>query len=292
VSGMEPAGGAEGGVVYLNGRLVPAAEARVSVFDRGFLYGDGVFETVRAYGGRFFMGEAHYARLVRSAAWAGIDLPFDGAGFARILAQALGGQRDALVRLTVTRGEGPPTPDPAGAGPPTVLAVARPAPETDFEAGIALATGPWRVAGGEAKTVSYLGSVVALGEARRRGADEAVRLNAAGEVAEGSVSNLFGVWAGTMATPPLDAGVYGSILSGVTRGVVLDLARRAGLDVAERRIRPGELAAAEELFVTGTGWEVMPVTTLDGVPVGGGKPGPVTTRLAALFRAAVKEIQA
>jgi branched-chain amino acid aminotransferase len=278
------AGAPAEGLVYLNGRLVPAAEARVSVFDRGFLYGDGVFETVRAYEGRFFMADAHYARLVRSAAYAGIALTFDGAGFLRILTQTLGDRRDALVRLTVTRGEGPPVADPATAGPPTVLAVARPAPEAAFERGIALATGPWIVADGEAKAVSYLGSVVALGEARRRGADEAVRLNPAGEVAEGSVSNLFGVWRGTLATPP----VVG-ILAGVTRGIVLDLARRAGMEVAERPIWPEELAHADELLVTGTGWEVMPVTALDGAPVGGGKPGPVTARLAGLFRDAVKE---
>lgn len=284
MSAAQAAGAPREGVVYLNGRLVPAAEARVSVFDRGFLYGDGVFETVRAYGGRFFLPDAHHARLVRSAAYAGIALPFDEAGLLRILQQTLGDLGDALVRVTVTRGEGPPVPDPAGAGPPTVLAVVRPAPEVAFDKGIALATGPWRVADGEAKTVSYLGSVVALGEARRRGADEAVRLNPAGEVAEGSVSNLFGVWAGTVATPP-----EGGIRAGVTRGVVLDLARRAGLDVAERAIRPEALATAEELFVTGTGWEVMPVTALDGAPVSGGKPGPVTARLAGLFRAAVKE---
>jgi len=285
MSAQDAAGAPMEGVVYLNGRLVPAAEARVSVFDRGFLFGDGVFETVRAYGGRLFMAEAHYARLVRSAAWAGIPLAFDGAGFARILEQTLGDRRDALVRLTVTRGEGPPVPDPAGAGAPTVLAVARPAPEADFERGIALATGPWRVVDAEAKTLSYSSAVVALGEARRRGADEAVRLNPAGEVAEGSVSNLFGVWAGTLATPPRDAG----ILAGVTRGVVLDLARRAGLCVVERTIRPEALRKAEELFVTSTGWEVMPVAVLDGAPVGGGKPGPVTARLAAMFRDKVKE---
>jgi branched-chain amino acid aminotransferase len=288
VSGAPAGGAAEGavdGVVYLNGRLVRAAEARVSVFDRGFLYGDGVFETVRAYGGRLFMAEAHFERLRRSAAYAGIALPFDDEGFTRMLLQALGRQRDALVRVTVTRGEGPPVPNPAGAGPPTVLAVARPAPDVAFEQGIALATGPWVVADGGAKTLSYLGSVVALAEARRRGADEAVRLNPAGEVAEGSVSNLFGVWSGTLSTPPPEAG----ILAGVTRAVVLDLARRAALDVAECTIRPEALAAADELFVTSTGWEVMPVTRLDGVPVGGGKPGPVTARLAAWFRAAVEE---
>jgi len=192
------------------------------------------------------------------------------------------------VRLTVTRGEGPPVPDPAGAGPPTVLAVARPAPETNFERGIALATGPWRVADGEAKTTSYLGSVLALAEARRRGADEAVRLNPAGEVAEGSVSNLFGVWAGVLTTPPLEAGGVGC-LAGVTRGVVLELGRQAGLDVAERPIRPEALRVAEELFGTSTGWEVMPVTRLDGAPVSGGRAGPVTARLAGLFRTAVKE---
>lgn len=274
--------------VYLNGRFVAAEAARVSVFDRGFLYGDGLFETVRAYGGRPFLADAHHARLAAAALRVGIEPPFDAKGFADLLDRTLArnGIRDALLRLTLTRGSGPPVPDPAGAAEPTVLVVPRPAPPVDGAAwrrGLAAQVVAGDGTGGGLKSTSFLPHVLALRAAREHGADEALLTNAAGEVAEGSVSNLFGVWGGMLVTPPVSAGG----LAGVTRGLVLGLAERHGIRAEERPVPPKVLVDAEELFVTSTGWEVMPLTRLDGQPVGTGMPGPVTERLHRAFRARV-----
>jgi branched-chain amino acid aminotransferase len=279
------------GTVWLNGGLVPAAEARVSVFDHGFLYGDGLFETVRAYGGRLFMTDAHFDRLASGARRVGLDVPFDRAGFADLLdrTRRANGLEEALLRLTVSRGAGPPVPDASACGPATVVVTARPAATRDpdrWRRGIAVALVPGAVAAGGLKSISYQAHVLALAEARRRGADEAVLVNPAGEVAEGSVSNLFGVWGGLLATPPLDAGA----LAGVTRAVVLELAEREGVPAAQRTLSPEDLGAADELFVTGSGWEVMPVTRLDGHEVGEGSAGPVTARLHAAFRRTVDAV--
>jgi branched-chain amino acid aminotransferase len=278
-----------GNWVYLNGRFVAAEAARVSVFDRGFLYGDGLFETVRAYSGRPFLPDAHHARLAAAAARIGIVPPFDAKEFADLLERTLdrNGLADALLRLTLTRGEGEPVPHPAGCGAPTVLVAPRAARRMDADAwrrGLAAQVVAEEGAGSGLKSTSFLPHVLALRVAREQGADEALVTNAAGEVAEGSVSNLFGVWDGTLLTPPLAAGG----LPGVTRGVVLELAERLGLKTEERPLPPKALADAEELFVTSTGWEVMPLTRLDGRPVGTGMPGPVTERLQRAFRARVE----
>lgn len=274
--------------VYLNGAFVAASEARVSVFDRGFLYGDGVFETVRAYGGTVFEARAHYARLARGLEVLGIPVPFSLAGFRRILAGCLAenGLTDAVLRLSVTRGEGPPAPAPTGNEAPTVAALPRPftPPEAGAWArGLSAVTSPVRATPPEVldpavKGLSFLSHVLALRDARARGADEALLLNARGEVAEGSVSNLFGVWDGVLVTPPVSAGA----LPGVTRQVVLELAREAGIPAREEPIPETRLTDAEELMVTNSVWEVMPLARLDGAAAGG--PGPVTRRLADLFR--------
>jgi branched-chain amino acid aminotransferase len=278
-----------GSWVYLNGRFVAAEAARVSVFDRGFLYGDGLFETVRAYAGRPFLPETHHARLAAAAARIGIAPPFDAKGFADLLERTLdrNGLADALLRLTLTRGEGEPVPHPAGCGAPTVVVAPRPVRRMDADAwrrGLSAQVVAVEGAGSGLKSTSFLPHVLALRAAREQGADEALVTNAAGEVAEGSVSNLFGVWDGALRTPPLAAGA----LPGVTRGVVLELAERLGLRAEARPMPPASLAGAEELFVTSTGWEVMPLTRLDGKPVGTGMPGPVTERLQRAFRARVE----
>jgi len=277
-------------VVCVNGRFVAAKAARVSALDRGFLYGDGLFETVRAYGGRLFLPGDHFDRLAKGAEAVGIVPPFDADGFADLLeaTRERNGLTDALVRLTLTRGEGPPVPDPAGSGPPTVVVTARPAPRDDpaaWQRGLSVVVARQVRAGqGALKSTSFLTHVLALKEARERGADEALLVNPAGEVAEGSVGNLFGVWAGRLATPDPGAGA----LPGVTRGVVLDRARRLRIPAEERAVPVKALEDAEELFLAGTGWEVMPVTRLEGRPVGPGLPGPVTERLRRAYREAVR----
>ncbi|MFQ5509007.1 MAG: aminotransferase class IV [Leptospirillia bacterium] len=277
--------------VYLNGDMVAADAARISVFDRGFLYGDGVFETVRSYAGRVFRADDHFARMAAGAACLGFALPFDAAGFGRIVERCLMENRmeDGIVRLTVSRGEGTPLPAPRSAdGKPTVVGLVRPVAGHDPEAwakGIRVVISnrrsqPADVLDPAVKSTCFLPGLLALGEARAAGADEAIRLNHAGEVAEGSVSNLFAVQNGGLITPPLSAG----ILDGVTRRVVLELARQAGIDAQEAALRPDDLSAADEVFVTNTGWELMPVSEIDGHPVADGRAGKMTRRLFEDFR--------
>jgi len=280
-------------VVYLNGRFVAASEARVSVFDRGFLYGDGVFETVRADHGRVFMAAAHFARLIRSATAIGLVVPLDGAGFAALLDRLLAENRldSAILRCSVTRGVGSGRPDPTDAGPPTVVIAARPAPPRDparWERGIAA----WIVDGdagptATVKAMSYLRHILALGEAVRHGADEALLRTRDGRLVEGAVSNLFGVWSGRLMTPPDD----GALLPGITRRVVLELAAEAGMPHAERPIGADDALHADELFITSAGREVTPVTQVNGAPVADGCPGSVTRRLWRAFQERVDGVQ-
>ena len=280
-------------VVYLNGLFLPAAEARVSVFDRGFLYGDSVFETLRAYHGRVFAANEHFQRLARSAAAVGINLPFDGAGCAHILDGCLGENRltDAILRLCVSRGQGV-VPNPQGSGPPTVVAFTRPPPDPClWETGIGAIVSTVRATPPEVldpgiKSGNFLSHTLAIAEAGARGADEAILLNDRGQVAEGAVSNLFGVWDGILKTPPEDA----HILPGITRGLVLELARENGLKVSEAPLSVDDLARAEELFVSNAGWEVMPVTALAGKPVAEGRPGPLTQAILSAYRARVHSV--
>ncbi|MBI5136435.1 MAG: aminotransferase class IV [Nitrospirae bacterium] len=280
-----------GPIVYLNGAFVPAEAASVSVFDRGFLYGDSVFETVRAYGGKAFAVGEHYERLAGSASRIGMALPFERTGFARILAELLAenGLDNAMLRFTVSRGVGPaPVPDPAGCESPTVVVLPRPVPPWDREAwraGIATVISPVPATPPEvldpaAKTGNFLSHIMAIAHARSHGAREAILLDAKGNVAEGAASNLFGVWNGALTTPPAD----GAILPGVTRALVLQVAREEGITCREEAISPYLLGRADELFVTNTGWEVMPVAAVNGRPIGDGRAGPVAERLLAAYR--------
>ncbi|HZZ86525.1 MAG TPA: aminotransferase class IV [Anaeromyxobacteraceae bacterium] len=291
-------------MVSIDGELVPPARAVVSVFDRGFLYGDSVYEVIRTYGGRPFEREAHLARLERSAERIGLELPWPGARFAaeigRVLAAASAVREapdpaaapwnagELTVRLIVTRGGGELGLDPALATEPKVILLALPLqapPLSAYDAGVTLAlvgeTPVGRPREPSAKTGAHLAHVLALREARAAGAHEALALDRDGFVTEGASSNLFLVKEGALSTPPLQAG----ILPGVTRAVVLGIARGAGLEVREVRLRPEDLAAADELFITSTAREILPATRLGAAPVGGGAPGPVTGRLHALFRA-------
>jgi branched-chain amino acid aminotransferase len=289
--------------VNLDGRIVPPAEAVVSVFDRGFLYGDSVYEVIRTYGGAPFELDAHLRRLAGSAERIGLVPPWDAARtareVARTLEQARGGEPpepgaapwnagERYVRVVMTRGAGEIGLDPALAVDPRAIVIVRPIQAPPLEAyrrGVgACVVGVQRIApqaiDPAAKTGNYLNSVLAVREARAAGAYEALLLDRDGFVTEGSTSNVFAVKDGRLATPPADVG----ILEGVTRGLVLALARAAGIATGEARLRPADLEAADELFITSTVREIVPVTALGSRPVGGGEPGPVTRRLHALFR--------
>jgi branched-chain amino acid aminotransferase len=290
-------------VVDMDGRLVPPAEATVSIFDRGFLYGDSVYEVIRTYGRRPFQLGLHLARLRRSAERLALRLPWDAERIAlelrRTLEASAGGDEpdveaspwnvgERSLRVIMTRGAGELGLDPALAVDPRAIVIAGPLrgpPAAAYRAGVACRIVGVRHDAPEAvdttaKTGAHLGNVLAVAEARAAGAHEALLLDRDGFVTEGASSNVFTVREGRLETPPLAAG----ILEGVTRGLVLELARKAGVDVHELPLRPAQLASADEVFITSTAREVLPVTVLDGRAVGSGRVGALTTRLHQLFR--------
>ncbi len=291
-------------VVNLDGLLVPPEQAKVSVFDRGFLYGDSVYEVIRTYGGRPFEEEAHLARLRHSAERIALSPKWDAsrtAGeIARTLEASRGGDRadpeaapwnvgERYVRVVMTRGAGEIGLDPALAVDPVALVVVQPLvgpPARAYRDGVKAAIVGVRRAAREAidpsaKTGAHLPNVLALKEARDAGAYEALLLDARGFVTEGSSSNVFAVFGGSVRTPPLAAG----ILEGVTRGVVLRLAHATGILAEKAPLRPEDLEAADEVFITSTVREIVSVTQLGERQVGTGRPGRVTRRLHEEFRA-------
>lgn len=289
-------------IVDMDGELVPAAEARLSIFDRGFLAGDQVYEVVRTYGLAPFRLPEHMARLERSAARIGLDLPWSperiAAEIGRTIAASRGGDPDdpeaapwnrgeRSLRIVVTRGA-PAEARAFGVAPgPHAMVAAVPLrgpPAAAYREGVACMTAPARVPRADplAKTGGHLAEALAAREAEAAGAHEALFLDDAGRITEGASSNVFRVKDGRVETPPASSG----ILPGVTRGLVLSLAREAGLPAVERELTGADLAGADEIFITSTTREVLPVTLLGGRRVGGGVPGPVTARLHALFRAA------
>jgi branched-chain amino acid aminotransferase len=276
-------------IISVNGRVGPET-AVIPVLDRGFLYGDSVYEVVRTYRGEPFALEPHLGRLQRSADLLEIRLPVPLATLVAEMRAALAEARnpESYVRVIVTRGAGPIGLDPELAVEPSRVIIVTELHELPPElnqrgAAIAL-VGVGRSGGGGvpagAKSGNYLVNIMALSAARRRGAHEAVMVDASGCLTEGTSSNVFAVREGRLSTPPLSAG----ILSGITRGKVLELAREEGLTVEERDLRPGDLTLADEVFLTSTLREVLPVTEIDGQPVKDGEPGPVTRRLAELYR--------
>ncbi len=255
--------------VFINDRFCEEGEARVSVYDHGFLYGDGIFETLRVYGGRIFRLEAHLARLRASARKIALPLPWDDNGLGETLRECLKVNRceEAVLRLTVSRGPGPPGLDPALCPTPTLVVLTRPFngyPETMYRAGVSAALVSVRKPAADVldpgiKSANYLNNILARIEAKQAGADEAILLNGDGFLAEGSVSNLFFVKDQTLFTPSPAAG----ILNGITRQVVLEIARAEGIPVEEDLLRPAALRSADEAFLTNTTYEVMPVRRVD-----------------------------
>jgi branched-chain amino acid aminotransferase len=275
--------------VWIEGRIVDGAEARIPVTDHGLLYGDGVFEGIRLAGGRVFRLDAHLARLRHSARAIGLELPGGTEAIRRIVldtARAFG-RADGYVRLLVTRGDGAMGVDPTRCPSPRVVCIATEIelyPEAKLASGIDMVTVSVRRPGADVldprvKSLNYLNSVLAKREARLRGADEALILNGAGMVAEAAVANVFVFRRGRLATPPASDGA----LEGVTRDTVIDLAGSLGLPAEERTLTRMDLIAADEVFLCGTGARIVAVRSLDGIEIGLRSPGPVTEKLAAAF---------
>jgi len=281
-------------LVYLDGRMVDAAEARVSIFDRGFLFGDGVFESMRALNGRVFRRARHLARLRQSAALIELTLPLAevafGAAFELVLQS--NGLRDARLRLTVTRGPGRPGDYVETTGPPTTVITATEFRSLDpalYERGVPVVTSTRSAIAAAAidpaiKSISRLASVLARREASRAGAFEALMLNAGGCLTEGTASNVFLVIDGALTTPATAEGG----LPGVTREALIELAAEAGLQASQGKVPAALLAEAEEVLLTNTSWGVLPVSTIDGKAVGAGCAGPVGRKLLAAYRALLR----
>lgn len=279
------------GAVWIDGVLQRADDARVSVFDRGFLYGDSAFEVMRTYGKRPFRERAHLERLQGSCERLLIRLPLELSQLSAAVASTLEASQlpECYVRVMVTRGIGPMTIDLSVAEQPSVLVFALPlTPPTaavyarGIHAGVlraARATDNTRAAG--AKTSNYLGAVLALHEVKERGCQEAFILGASGEILEGATSNVFAVRDGALVTPPLATG----ILAGITRQTVLELARSLGLVVHESALYPANLYTAAEVFITSSIREVVPVVQVDDSRIGDGVPGELTQRIHAAYRA-------
>lgn len=277
--------------VWLDDGLVEAADARISVFDRGFRSGEGVFETFRSYGGHPFHLGAHLERAAAGARTLGFPLPDRGRlrdAVRRTAAANTSDGQDLALRLTVTPGAiDPRSPFPGTpVGGPLVVVTAHTLriPSAVYEDGIAAATVPRVRELPEVKAVSYLAASLARREAQRRGAAEALLVDPDGAVREGSYSNVFVVLDGELVTPPVSTG----ILPGVTRAVVLELAATLGLHCAERSVAADELQRADEVLLTATTREVVPVTSIDGRTLGDGRPGAMARRLLAAYRDEVR----
>ena len=276
--------------IYLNGKFVDESEAKVSVFDHGLLYGDGVFEGIRLYDGNVFRLDQHLERLELSAKAILLDLPLTRAQLSAATCETcrVNGHRDAYIRLVVTRGPGDLGLAPWQCAKPTVFIIAAKIslyPPEHYENGLELVTVATRRIGPGAlpptiKSLNYLNNILAKIEARQAGALEAIMLNEAGYVAECTADNVFVVQGGAILTPPASQGA----LKGVTRGAIFDIADELKLPSREANLTRYDVWCADECFLSGTGAEIVPVVKLDGRTIGAGRPGPVTQRVTASFK--------
>ncbi len=280
-------------IIYFNGHLVPRAEAKLSPFDHGFLYGYGLFETMRAYEGHIFRIDRHLTRLRCSAESLGLRPKLDAFDLENACVETLQANKlkDARLRLTITAGEGDMTPDLNTCSNLTVLVAAKnfvPLPPGKYEQGFKAALSFLRRDSqsplSRLKCTCYVSNILARMEAKAAGCDEAIMLNELGYIAEGSTANIFLVSEGELSTPSLESG----ILPGITREAVLEIARDLNIKTVERQVELRELSRAEEAFVTNSIIEVMPLTWLNGEPIGTGKPGKLTRNLMAAYKELVK----
>jgi branched-chain amino acid aminotransferase len=279
---------------WIDESIVPATEARVSVYDHGLLYGDGVFEGLRFYHGKTFLLDAHLQRLAASAHAIGLELPYDTASIAAAIERLIAsyGADDGYLRLVVTRGPGALGIDPRKCGRPVMFIIADELKLLDADeigAGISLHVAqtrrlPARCLDPRIKSLNYLNNILARIEANRAGRDEALMLNLDGEISEGSVDNIFIVAGGVMRTPPLGDG----LLAGITRAVIIDLARELDIRCEEVSLRLEDIYTAEECFLTGTGAELIPVARIGDhrLPV---PAKPILPRLAQAFRQHIED---
>ncbi|KLU01771.1 MULTISPECIES: branched-chain-amino-acid transaminase [Rhodopirellula] len=279
--------------IYINGQYFSREDAKISVYDHGLLYGDGVFEGMRIYSGKVFALEDHMTRLYESARAIMLDIPIEIDALTTAVNEtvAKNGLTEGYIRLVVTRGGNQLGLNPFSCEDPQVIIIADTIslyPEKFYTEGLELITASTirnhpAALSPRVKSLNYLNNIMAKIEAIRAGCIEAVMLNTKGEVAECTGDNIFIVRGGRLITPPIDAG----ILEGITRNTVIDLARENGIEVAEEAMTRHDIFVADECFLTGSAAEVIPAVKLDGRVIGDGKPGPMTQKLNAAFRAFV-----
>jgi branched-chain amino acid aminotransferase len=280
--------------IYIDGEWHARETAKVSVFDHGLLYGDGVFEGIRVYNRRIFRLDKHLERLYASAQALALRVPLARDEMTAVLREAVrrNRQEDGYIRLVVTRGAGDLGIDPLTCPRTCVIIIVtgiRVYPRELYSTGVRVITSATRQVSHEAfdprvKSLNYLKNVLAKIDAQRAGAHEAIMLNGAGFIAECTADNLFVVRRGRLFTPSPQDGA----LEGVTRGAILELAAEAGIEAGEAHLTRYDVYTAEECFLTGTGAEVMPVAELDGRQIADGKAGPMTRRLTEAFHALVR----
>jgi len=278
-------------LVYVNGEFVPSEEAKVSVFDRGYLYGDGVFEGIRGYNGRIFRLDQHLERLYQGARAIALEVPASFEELKEIILETVRRNRlrDCYVRVVVSRGRGDLGLDPRKCTSRASVVVIADSialyPEEVYEQGLEVITCVTRrnlptALNPQIKSLNYLNNILARLEVNRAGAHEGLMLNHLGHVAEATGDNVFLWRRGELVTPPAAAG----ILEGVTRQVALELAAEMGLPVRQGMITLYDVYSADECFLTGTAAEIVPVSRVDGRLIGDGKPGPITKRLMVRFK--------
>jgi branched-chain amino acid aminotransferase len=286
----DEARGRDGLFVYVNGELLPKEKASISVWDHGLLYGDGVFEGIRAYNGIVFRLKDHIDRLYESANYIRLSIPVTKDQMTEAVVDTLrkNGLRDAYIRLLITRGIGDLGLNPMNCKRPSIVIITEPTtPGVDLRTkstGIttiisSIRRDPVDATSHEVKSLNYLNSVLARSEAVEAGVNEAIMLDTQGFVSEATAENIFIVRKGQLATPSTNS----AILHGVTRQVVIEIAEDLGLPVSERRITPFELVNSEEVFLTGTLAEIVPVVKINGRDIGSGQVGPTTIRIYEEF---------
>lgn len=280
--------------VWLNGKLVDKMDAKISVYDHGLLYGDGVFEGIRVYHSKVFRHQQHIDRLYDSARAIALEIPMAPGDLLKAVEDTVKANNkvNGYIRLLVTRGVGSLGLDPRKCEPNIVVIVDDIAlyPQELYESGLEIVTASTirshpNTVNPRVKSLNYLNNILAKIEGQRAGCFEALMLNHKGEVAECTGDNIFLVKNGKLTTPPKDAG----ILDGVTRNAVIELALKAGIPFEEVTMTRYEVYTADECFLTGTAAEIIAVTKCDSRPIGSGKPGPVTKKLRELFQELTKE---
>jgi len=285
------------GAVYVNGRITDASQAVIPVYDHGFVYGEGVYETLRTYNRQPFLYDRHVRRLRQSAQYLSLDVPFDDDALLQSIQQtidAAGEMKEAYIRVLLTRGVGELTYDLAATPKPSLVIIVKPiddVPERVTREGIVISlVDVLRNHPGSVnpiiKSNNLLNNALAMQAANRRGGEEALMCNYRGELSECAQSNFFMVRDGAAITPASEAG----LLEGVTRAFLFEVGRDVGVDIREQTLYPSDLTTADEAFITGTTRELSPVVRIDERVIGAGVPGPVTQKLLAGYRRKAQEL--